>query len=214
MKGILRTILLMACLLLGFAFSVWTVSAQTPEADAGNPIVSTVQSGGQDVSRTMAGMSVTEMLLRVIVSLIFIIVIFVVLIKVLTQKRNKWFAGRTVRSLGGVSLGPNKSLQVIEAGGAVYIVGVGDNISLIDKVDDPEAMEVLLSSLSPEPQPLSGWLGRISKGRQQQEVEAEPMSASFQEMLHRKIHSMPSRKKWVESMLHDEQTIGRSEKDE
>jgi flagellar protein FliO/FliZ len=204
----------MACLLLGYALPVWAVSSQTPSEDAGNPILSTIQSGGQGLSGTMMGMSVTEMLLRVIISLIFIIVIFVVLMKVLTQKRNKWFAGRTVRSLGGVSLGPNKSLQVVEVGGAVYIVGVGDNISLIDKVDEPEAMEALLSSLSPEPQPLSGWLGRMSKDRQQQEAEVEHMSASFQEMLHRKIHSMPSRKKWVESMLHDEQATGRSGKDE
>ena len=56
----------------------------------------------------------------------------------LSQRNRGWGTNRALRSLGGIPLGQNKSLQVVELSGRVYIVGVGDNITLLDKIDEPE----------------------------------------------------------------------------
>ena len=55
------------------------------------------------------------------------------------QRNRGWGTNRALRSLGGIPLGQNKSLQVVELSGRVYVVGVGDSITLLDKIDDPEA---------------------------------------------------------------------------
>ena len=45
------------------------------------------------------------------------------------------------------TLGQNKSLQVVELSGRVYIVGVGDNITLLDKIDEPEEALAVMDAI-------------------------------------------------------------------
>jgi flagellar protein FliO/FliZ len=203
MRQLFRLGLLTVCLLLSF-FATSVVSAETVQTNAGNPVSLSMQEGN-GTTGNIGGMSVVEMMLRVIVSLIIIIVIFVIIMKVLSQKNQKWFSGRAMRTLGGVTLGQNKSLQVVEIGERVYVVGVGEDISLIDKIDDPKAIDALHASLASEQHrpPISEWFQRLRS--KQNEPEPEDITASFQEVFHRKMQDLPSRKKWVESMLQDEQ---------
>jgi flagellar protein FliO/FliZ len=204
MRRLFRRALLTVCLLLSF-FVATTISAETVQTNAGNPVSLSVQEG-KGTTQKIGEMSVVEMMLRVIVSLIIIIVIFVIIMKVLSQKNHKWLSGRAIRTLGGVALGQNKSLQVIEIGEKVYVVGVGEDISLIDKIDDPKAIDAIHASLASEQQrpSLAEWFGRIR--RKQDEPEPEDITASFQEVFHRKLQDLPNRKKWVETMLQDDQS--------
>ena len=51
-----------------------------------------------------------------------------------------------VELLGGLPLGPRKSLQLIRVGKAIYIVGATEHhIGLIAEIDDPEEIEAFAS---------------------------------------------------------------------
>ncbi|MFC0524150.1 flagellar biosynthetic protein FliO [Pontibacillus salicampi] len=68
--------------------------------------------------------------------LIFIIALIYGLLK-FVNKRNKLFQQvRTLENVGGVSLGQNKSLQVIRIGEQYFAVGVGDNVELLTEITD------------------------------------------------------------------------------
>ncbi|WP_249862813.1 flagellar biosynthetic protein FliO [Paenibacillus konkukensis] len=151
--------------------------------------------------------STAWMIFKVIFFLIVIIGIFFVIIKFVSQK-NKILFGRSLRSLGGVPLGPNKSIQVVEIGKSLYIVGVGDNVQLLEKIEDEEEAayitEMLTSSAMNAPafETLSGWLGKLGKKRDQ--TEEADITASFQEVFHHKMQHLSDRKKRVDELLSDD----------
>jgi flagellar protein FliO/FliZ len=126
------------------------------------------------------------MVVQVIFFLILIIGLFFVIIKFIAKK-NKYLFGRSLRSLGGVPLGQNKSLQVIEIGRSLYIVGVGDNVQLIEKIDDAEEVAYLTEMLSTSGsatvnfESVSGWLGKLRKKRDDDtmEIGESEITASF-----------------------------------
>lgn len=148
--------------------------------------------------------------------LILIIGAIVILIKYLGEKNKGWLLNRSVKTLGGVPLGQNKSLQLVEIGSSIYILGVGEEVSLIQKVDDPEEIELIIGSLPSSSTfngnslvpILSGWIGKLRKLKPQMEEEhSEP---SFQEMLYNRMQQRPNRKKMVEDMMQEEKTNERS----
>lgn len=163
-------------------------------------------------------------LVWVIISLAIVIFLIVVVIKWLSQRNRSWGANRSLRSLGGIALGQNNSLQVIEIAGRVYIVGVGESITLIDKLDDPETALAVISAL--ERQPESVWLQNVLSllvkkvGGRNEQAGPEPsneqwnQTSSFQDMLQDKLNQQADRKQQLESLLHDSKTNERLMDDE
>ncbi|TDF98355.1 flagellar protein [Paenibacillus piri] len=158
------------------------------------------------------------MVVKVIFFLILIIGIFFVIVKFLSQK-NKFLFGRSLRSLGGLPLGPNKSIQVVEIGRSLYIVGVGDNVQLLEKVEDAEEVayitEMLTNSSSMNTvsfETLSGWLGKRKNKREQDDIQIEEsdVTATFQQVFHNKMQHLSDRKKMMEQLLVDDKNQDRT----
>ncbi|WCK52886.1 flagellar biosynthetic protein FliO [Aneurinibacillus sp. Ricciae_BoGa-3] len=91
--------------------------------------------------------SVFPLLLQTFFAL-FLIIGFIYLLFHFLNKRQRQFFGKTfVRPLGGCSLGPQKSLQLVQIGSSIYIVGVGEDVSLIQQINDPAEVEKLLNAV-------------------------------------------------------------------
>lgn len=147
------------------------------------------------------------MMVKVLFFLILIIGFFLLIIKFLSKKKLSWMRGRAVKSLGGVPLGPNKSVQIIEIGSSIYVVGVGDNVNLIQRIDDPEEVALITASLTSDSsgsgqsmqklgELLGGW-----KNRKKESAEDDDMTASFQDVFQSKMKNMSGRKKMIEDLL-------------
>lgn len=87
--------------------------------------------------------STGSMILMVVFYLALIIGLFLVIIRLVAKGNRLSLPGRIVRTLGGASLGANKSVQVVEIGGAFYILGVGESIHLISKIENTEEIEAI-----------------------------------------------------------------------
>ncbi|MEI7027321.1 flagellar biosynthetic protein FliO [Paenibacillus sp. y28] len=147
-------------------------------------------------------------LTKVLFSLLFIIGIFVVLIRILAQKNKKWMRSSAIRSLGGLPLGQNKSVQVVEIGSSIYILGVGDDIRLLRVVQDEEEVSDLQErfEIGLGGEWLNGMtvLNRLLKRDKQTTTPSDEEISSFHEVFHEKMKKVSSRKKMVEEMLHDD----------
>ncbi|TKH43144.1 flagellar biosynthetic protein FliO [Paenibacillus sp. FSL R10-2782] len=152
----------------------------------------------------------------VLIVLIFIIVLIVYLIRFLSKRNQSWFSNRSVRILGGVGLGPNKSLQLVEVGSSVYLIGVGEDIRLVDKVSDPEEVEQILAALEQEASlqrgPIAPLFAKIAdKLRRNTAVQQHPEEeTSFHEMFESKLRQMPNRKDKLEKLRNEENITDRS----
>lgn len=156
-------------------------------------------------------------LVYVIVVLAVIVAMIVLLIRFLGKKNKTWFTSRAVRTLGAVGLGPNKSLQVIEIGSSLYLVGVGEDIRLVDKITDPEEVKLIMEAfeqeLSAQSGPLSPLLDKLAarfrkQGPVSEEIELEDTS-SFHEVFDEKLRKMSSRKEKMEELLREDNTTDR-----
>lgn len=83
--------------------------------------------------------------IKVLFSLIFVIALLVIVLKFLNKRNINYQQNALVRNIGGLSVGPQKSVQLLHIGESVYIVGVGEEVQLLKEVTDPQEVEQLLA---------------------------------------------------------------------
>lgn len=146
-------------------------------------------------------------LFTVIVVLGLIIVLIVVLIRFLGKRNRNMFQSRSIRTLGAIGLGPNKSLQVIEIGGSIYLVGVGESISLVDKISEPAEVSILLQAFEEQGTEFAGFAsvmsGFMSRFKKESPQEEELEGTAFHEVFQSQLQKMPNRKRKMEELLQD-----------
>lgn len=149
------------------------------------------------------------MAVKVIVYLVLIIGLFLIIIKWMAQKNRGFLPGRTIKTWGGVPLGQNKSVQIVEIGHSLYVLGVGEEIRLLHKIDDPEEIEFIRSQ-STAGQPEMKGISQIRKWFEPKKNEDEAMT-SFQQMFQQKMNQLSGRNDKVEQWIHNENKTDRSD---
>jgi flagellar protein FliO/FliZ len=151
----------------------------------------------------IAGADMTGSVVWVISALLLVIGLIVVVLKWLSRRTWTWGANRRFRQLGGVPLGQHKSLQAIEFAGRIYLIGVGNDVTLIDKLEDPGEAEAILASLEAPPSspeaPLKRLIERLA-GRKSGDGEIVE-TASFERTLREKLELQTERKREMERLL-------------
>ena len=83
--------------------------------------------------------------IKVLFALGLVIGLLIFILKMLNRKNMAYQQNSLMKNLGGISVGAQKSVQLLQIGNRLYIVGVGEDISLIREIDNPEEMEQILS---------------------------------------------------------------------
>lgn len=177
--------------------------------------------GNENDQGPMAGTdSYAGSIIWVIISLIIVIGLIILLIKWLSQRNRVWGTNRAVRSLGGVALGQNNSLQVIELSGRLYVVGVGENVTLLDKIEDVQQVQAILASLDRQSNgavwsanTITDFLKRFRKqepssGEDLTDEQWNVQSSSFQSLLNQNLSKQADRKQQLESLLKESKHDG------
>lgn len=126
-----------------------------------------------------------------IVRLVFALLLVVGLIYVFLyflKRRNK--IGNRIKSLenvGGISVGQNKTVQLIRLGNKLYLIGVAENITLLEELDDPTLMEEIMRAKKEQESELdaSNILSSILKKNQKEKVEEDQFNRLFNQELNR-----------------------------
>lgn len=146
----------------------------------------------------------------VIVALVLVIGLILLTVRLLAKGRTVLASG-TVRNLGGVMVGQNKSVQLLQIGNSVYIIGVGENVTLLGKIERKEEMDALLQALhNPASLPGDGLLSYVRRWRKggadavSQPDNAETGAPSFHEIFHGKMKQIEQRRKRLKDMLETE----------
>lgn len=90
--------------------------------------------------------SLFSLFIKFILSFALIIGLLIFLLKFLSKRNQSLQASGPILSLGGRMLGNNRSLQVVLIGQTIYIIGVGEDISLIRAIPKGEEYQHLLES--------------------------------------------------------------------
>lgn len=156
--------------------------------------------------------SIYWMIFKVIGFLVVIIGIFMLIMKIISQKNQLFQSGRSIKSIGGLGLGQNKSVQLVQIGRSLYVLGVGNEVKLVDKIDDPEEMQYIIENFhagaNADFKSLSSmgdWLKRAAgRNTQAEELDVTP---SFQAVFKEKMHKMANRKQQIDELMNGDQEI-------
>ena len=143
--------------------------------------------------------------MKVIGLLAVIIALFLITVKFVASRQRQFHSGKAIRPVGGLVLGQNKSVQVVQIGSALYILGVGNDVQLVAKIEDPEEVSRILEQMNSVAgtRSIVGWFKRF--GNHQSGREDEFANApSFQSMLQERLYQLANRQQRVEDMLEDQ----------
>src|SRR5690606_3531265 len=79
-----------------------------------------------NADRQLDDFSMIGTLITFFIVLAIIIGLIIFTLKFLAQKNQAWSQAKSLRHLGGIAVGQNKSVQLIKIGSHVYVVGVGE----------------------------------------------------------------------------------------
>ncbi|MFB9329710.1 flagellar biosynthetic protein FliO [Paenibacillus aurantiacus] len=192
------------------SFGALLLRAAAAAADSGAGLGTPADPAEDTVN--IPGSSMTGYLIWVVFVLLMVTVLIVIVIRWLALRNRTLITNRALRSLGGVPLGANKSLQIIDLSGRVYVVGVGENVALLDKIDDPEEARAIMEALEQQqfqgwnPASVKVWFDRLRRREKAEEPGNELWQEpeSFQSLLQNRLRKQSDRRQEVESMLKDE----------
>lgn len=147
-KRSLRVWFVLATIIISFAcFAGDDVNAKITDPDYMNPTQSdtpTADVNSDDSERASAAFGILDYV-KVLLSLAFVIGLLVYVLKFLNKKNIAYQQNNMLQSLGGVSVGPQKSVQIVKVGNRVLVVGVGDDVKLLADIDNEAEVEHLLA---------------------------------------------------------------------
>ncbi|MGN7470221.1 flagellar biosynthetic protein FliO [Brevibacillus sp. SAFN-007a] len=182
------------CLILVLVVSALPIAVQAEGtvADAynqGNTEKSNAPAGGEQPA-AIPGSGTGSMigyLVQVIFSLGFIAVLIFFLLRFLGRRQVGQSQG-PIKIISAAALGNGKTLQVVMIGESLYIVGVGENVQLLRRIEPGEEVDLILSEaeIRPLQNPLSlDWLPFRKKKQADEELlfSSEVDGKTFQELL-------------------------------
>lgn len=197
-----------------FGIGLWLLLNDLTLASA-QDAVDSAGLGEGGTGENLYGESYISSLLTVIIALVVIIGMIILLIRFLAFKNKNFMSNRSIRILGGVPLGQNKSLQIVEIGQKIYMISVAEDIRLLDRIDDPEEAKKLVDSLvsegsGPGERIFSPWIHRIKQfirfqGSQhteigRQEEQDENMKHTFQDIFQSKMKNLTQRQQIMDQV--------------
>lgn len=88
--------------------------------------------------------------IKMVFAFAFVIGLLYVVVRLMGRKNQQFSSQKLMRNLGGVSVGPNKSVQLIAIGKQYFIVGVGEEVRLLKELVTDEELQQLQELLEQE----------------------------------------------------------------
>ncbi|WP_161946596.1 flagellar biosynthetic protein FliO [Ureibacillus xyleni] len=102
-----------------------------------------IQPAAENAQTAAVGLGMWDYV-KMLFSLIFVLAILIFVLKFLNKKSNNYQQNRLVRNVGGITVGSQKSVQILHIGDKLYIVGVGEDVQLLKEIHDADEVQQLL----------------------------------------------------------------------
>ncbi|MFS0751834.1 flagellar biosynthetic protein FliO [Oceanobacillus sp. 1P07AA] len=131
-------------------------------------------------------------IIKMIFALLLVIGLIYIVLKLL-GKRNK--LGSNIKSLenvGGISVGQNKSIQLVRIGNQVYMVGVGDNVELLQEITDEDTIQQILNDEQQSEDFLAANFISMLTNKKKKNTAKGDSDQSFEKLFEKELNSLKS----------------------
>lgn len=114
------------------------------------------------------------LVIRFLLALALVVVLIYVLLKLMNKFTSKQGQLNNLENLGGVSVGMNKSVQLVKVGTKVYLLGVGDTVELLTEITDQAFIDQLMNNSQV---PGADLFSKVTQSFQQKQSKSEDNSS-------------------------------------
>ncbi|MBK3494378.1 flagellar biosynthetic protein FliO [Viridibacillus sp. YIM B01967] len=93
---------------------------------------------------TAVGLSPWEYI-KMVLALIFVVALLYGMLKFVNSRNQKYQHNQMMQNLGGLSLGQQKSVQLLKVGDSLYLVGVGEDVHILKEISGEAEKERLMT---------------------------------------------------------------------
>lgn len=109
-----------------------------------------------DKESTAVGVSAGEYI-KMIFALIFVVGLLYFVLRFLNKRNTKYQHTKMMQNLGGISVGSQKSVQLVKVGNSLYLVGVGEDVNMLKEITDEHERNTLIALYNEKQiQPIQG----------------------------------------------------------
>jgi flagellar protein FliO/FliZ len=135
---------------------------------------------------------------KMIFALFFVIFLIYVILRFVNQRNRMFGQAKALRNLGGVPLGANRSIQLIKVGERILVVGVGDDVRLLQEIRDENEIQALASFNEDSSIPNAKMeLGKWFRLRKNKSVPDEDDQSTFNSLLKAQLNSLTEGRKKI-----------------
>ncbi|MGE7621821.1 flagellar biosynthetic protein FliO [Viridibacillus sp. NPDC096237] len=98
----------------------------------------------KNTQSTAVGLSPWDYI-KMILALIFVVVLLYGMLKFVNSRNQKYQHNQLMQNLGGLSLGQQKSVQLLKVGDSLYLVGVGEDVHILKEISSDVEKESLMT---------------------------------------------------------------------
>lgn len=154
---------------------------------------------GSSEINTSEGKSFILIIGQLILYTLLILVLIYGLIKFLALRQKNLQPHQAVKLLGGTPLGNNKSLQLAKVGEHVFLVGVGDQVTLIKEFSGADEINSIEQDLNKQPMLLSNSISSFIKDKLSNRTKTK-LTRSFEHLF---SQSLEKQKGKQDQLKHD-----------
>lgn len=138
--------------------------------------------------------------IRMFFALAFVVGLLYAILKFINRRNRLYEKNHLMRNIGGLSLGQQKSIQLIVVGDTYYLVGVGEDIRLLKEITDPEEITTLLAYYEEADEiPFQGnlekILTKISPFQKKERQKTDDKNEDFSQLLNHRLTEIKEERK-------------------
>lgn len=152
------------------------------------------------------GLSIWDFI-KALMAFLFVIGLLLFLLKFISKKSRTYSKTKTIDNLGGISLGNQKSIQLVKVGERILIVGVGENIQLLKEIEEEEEYNQIIESFNASmdqlatPSDIVTKVMNLTKSKIDHKKSENETDTSFKNMLNIQLNEMKlSRQKTLDEI--------------
>ena len=148
--------------------------------------------------------SLAGIIVQLVLYTLLIVAMIYGLIKFLAARQKNFQPNQAVKLMGGTPLGNNKSLQLVKVGGQMYLIGVGDEVTLIKEFSDAAEISGIEKDFEQQQPALSKNLFDFTK-KKISSFSKSPQKNGFDQLFKQSLNKQKAQQQELEAKLAQEQ---------
>ena len=148
--------------------------------------------------------SLAGIIVQLVLYTLLIVAMIYGLIKFLAARQKNFQPNQAVKLMGGTPLGNNKSLQLVKVGGQMYLIGVGNEVTLIKEFSDAAEISGIEKDFEQQQPALSKNLLDFTK-KKIGSFSKSPQKNGFDQLFKQSLNKQKAQQQELEARLGQEQ---------